>query len=241
MEAMISDKVQSDLATRLGMDLISIRVADFAPQDWPDSCLGLAPAPGQECAKLNVPGWRIVLNAAGHTHEYRATMDGNLISYSGPVLFAAPEACRKPETSFIYSPEDGYCFAYPVYFHRNNERGAIAIFGPAYGLGPEPLYASMTMEISVLPDGQTLEQAVDIFIENLGDVPQPQTHQALTVGGEPAVMLEVVPGMLGSRDVFFIHRELLFHLTFWPAPAVAPETSADVEDLYRTVISSWNF
>ena len=99
----------------------------------------------------------------------------------------------------------------------------------------------MTMEINVLPEGQTLDQAVDAFLESLGDVPQPQTPQALTVGGEPAVMLEVVPGMLGSRDVFFVHRKLLFHLTFWPAPSVAPETSADVEDLYRTVISSWNF
>ena len=241
VEGVISDKVRSDLATRLGMDLTSIRVAEFASQDWPDACLGLAPAPGQECAKFNVPGWRVVLNAAGHTHEYRATRDGSLISYSGPVFFAAPEACRQPDTSFIYSPEDGYCFAYPVYFHRNDERGAIAIFGPAYGPGPEPLYASMTMEINVLLEGQTLEQAVDAFLENLGDVPKPQTRQALTVGGEPAVMLEVVPGMLGSRDVFFVHRGLLFHLTFWPAPSVTPETSADVEDLYQTVIGSWNF
>ncbi len=241
VEGVISDKTRSDLAARLGMDLTSIRVAELAVQDWPDACLGLAPAPRQECAKLNVPGWRIVLNAAGHTHEYRATKDGSLISYSGPVLITAPEACRQPEASFIYSPEDGYCFAYPVYFHRNDERGPIAIFGPAYGPGPEPLYASMTMEISALPEGQTLEQAVDAFIENLGDVPLSQTRQGLTLGGEPAVMLEVVPGMLGSRDVFLKHKGLLFHLTFWPAPSVTPETSADVEDLYQTIISSWNF
>jgi hypothetical protein len=241
VEAVISDKARSDLAARLGLDLTSIGVAEFASQDWPDSCLGLAPAPGLECVKSNVPGWRIVLNAAGHTHEYRATADGSLISYGGPVLFAAPEACKLPETSFIYSPEDEYCFAYPVYFHRDHERGAIAIFGPAHGPGPEPLYASMTMEISILPDGQTLAQAVDVFVENLGDVPLPQTRQELNVGGEPAIVLEVVPGMLGSRDVFFVHRNLLFHLTFWPAPSVTPETSAEVEDLYQTVISSWNF
>lgn len=241
VEGVISDKTRSDLAARLGMDLASIRIAEITTQDWPDDCLGLAPAPGHECTKRSVPGWRIVLNAAGHTHEYRATTDGDLILYSGPVLFAAPEACRLPETSFIYSPEDGYCFAYPVYFHRNDERGPIAIFGPARGPGPEPMYASMTMEISVPPEGQTLEQAVDIFIKNLGDVPMPRTRQALNVGGEPAVMLEVVPGMLGSRDVFFIHHQLLFHLTFWPAPSVAPETSAEVEDIYQTVISSWSF
>ena len=65
VEGVISDKTRSDLAARLGMELASIRVAEFTAQDWPDSCLGLAPAPGQECVKSNVPGWRIVLNAAG--------------------------------------------------------------------------------------------------------------------------------------------------------------------------------
>ncbi len=149
---MLADKTREDLATRLGMDLASISVVEIAQQDWPDSCLGLAPAATLECTKTVVPGWRIILNAGGHTHEYRANADGSLNSYSGPVTVAGPDVCTIPGTSMIYSPEDGYCFAYPVRFHRTNERGPIAISGPAYGPGPEPLYSSMTLEISSLPE-----------------------------------------------------------------------------------------
>lgn len=241
IEGVIGDKAREDLASRPGMDLASISVAQISSQDWPDACLGLAPAAGQECAKFNVPGWRIVLNAAGHTHEYRATADGQLISYSGPVSFAAPETCTIKGTSSIFSPEDRYCFAYPIRFHRNDEHGPIGIYGPAYGRGPEPLYAALTIEINPLSDGQTLETAVDTFLAQLGSVPLPQTRQKLTVANEPAILLEVVPGMLGSRDVFVAHNGKLFHLTFWPAPSVAAETASDVEDLYQVVLNSWNF
>lgn len=239
--SVIGDAARNDLASRLGMDITSISVAEIVSQDWPDACLGLAPVVGQECVKNNVPGWRVVLNAAGHTHEYRATADGKLVSYSGPVGFGVPKVCTITGTSPIYSPEDGYCFAYPVRFHRNDDRSPIGIYGPAYGPGPEPLCASLSMEITDLADGQTLNGAVDAFLARLGSVTMPQTRQAFTIDNEPAIMLEVVPGMFGSRDVFVIHKEKLFHLTFWPAPSVTAETAVDVEDLYQTAIISFNF
>ncbi len=241
LEGVLADKTREDLSTRLGVDFASISVLQVSPQDWPDVCLGLAPTPNQECTKNIVPGWRIILNAVGHTHEYRATADGSLISYSGPVTVAGPDACNINGTSLIYSPEDGYCFAYPVRFHRTDERGPIAIYGPAYGPGPEPLYAALTVEISSLPEGQTLDEAANAFLAQLGDVPMPQTRLAGALPGEPSIMLEVVPGMLGSRDVLIIHDGKLFHFTFWPAPSVVTETAADVEDLYQTVLSSLTF
>jgi len=241
IEGVLADKTREDLASRIGVDFTQISVVEISQQDWPDNCLGLAPQANQECTKTDIPGWRIVLNAAGHTHEYRATEDGSLVSYSGPVMVSGPKDCMIDRTSLIYSPEDGYCFAYPLRFHRTDERGPIAIYGPAYGSGPEPLYASLTIEISPLPDGQNLDGAVNDFLAQFGNVPMPETRLSIMVGGEPALMLEVVPGMLGSRDVFFIHSQQLFHLTFWPAPSVASDTAADVEDLYQTVLTSWSF
>ena len=79
------------------------------------------------------------------------------------------------------------------------------------------------------------------FIAQLGDVPMPQTRLTQAVGGETALMVEVVLGKLGSRDVYLIHAGKLFHFTFWPAPPVVTDTAADVEDLYRTVTESFNF
>lgn len=241
IEGVLADTTRQDLAARLGVDFTMIGVLEISRQDWPDVCLGLTPEGNQPCTKTTTPGWRIVLNAAGHTHEYRAAEDGGVVSYSGPITVNGPGACLIDGTSLVYSPEDGYCFAYPVRFHRTDERGSIAIYGPAYGRGPEPLYASLNIEISLLSEGQNLDGIVNDFLEGLGDVPMPHTRLAINVAGLPALMLEVVPGMLGSRDVFFIHNQQLFHLTFWPAPSLVSDTAADVEDLFRTVIASWSF
>ena len=241
IEAVLADKTRQDLAARLGMDMSSINTVEITKQDWPDSCLGLAPAASVECTKTVVSGWRVVLNAAGHTHEYRVNGDGSLIAYSGPVTVAGPDSCKLGGTSMVYSPEDGYCFAYPLRFHRTDERGPIAIYGPAYGAGPEPLYAAVTLEISRQPEGQTLDEVVNKFIAQLGDVPTPQMRLTQRIDGETALMLEVVPGMLGSRDLFVIQAGKIFHFTFWPAPSVAAETATDVEDLYRSVVQSLNF
>jgi hypothetical protein len=241
LEGVLADKTRKDLAERTGIDLAMIGVVEISQQDWPDICLGLALQDSQECTKTNVAGWRIVLNAAGHTHEYRATENGTEVTYSGPVVIAGPAACQIKGTSQIYNPEDGYCFAYPVRFHRTDENGPIAIYGPAYGSGPEPLYASLTVEISSLAEGLTLDEAVNAFLTQLGEVPMPQTRLMIEANNTPALMLEVVPGMLGSRDVFLIHSQKLFHFTFWPAPSLVNETAPDVEDLYQTVLGSLYF
>ena len=241
IEAVMADKTREDLATRLGLDFSQISVLETTQQVWPDDCLGLAPTPGTECASASVPGWRIVLNAAGHTHEYRATQDGKLVLYSGPVTVVGPEACKLSGTSMIFSPEDGYCFAYPVIFYRTDEHGPIIIYGPTYGSGAGALSASLSLDFSLLSQGQTLEGTVDVFLAQVENNPQPVVRQAITMGGKPAILLEVVPGTPGTRDVFLIHNNLLFHFIFRPAPAVSPETAADVEDLYQTVISSMTF
>jgi hypothetical protein len=212
IEGVISDAARTDLSARLGIDFASISVTSLERQSWPDGCLGLAPAAVQTCEQGVVPGFRLVLNAAGHTHEYRAASDGKLILYSGPVGAYAPPACMLPGASPVYSPEDGYCFAYPVRFHRTDEGGPLNIYGPAKGAGPEPLFAAL-----------------------------PDQRENLQIDGEPALRLEVVPGMLGSRDVFVAHDGLLFHLTFWPAPEAAADTAGDVNDLYRTVIQTLHF
>jgi hypothetical protein len=241
VEGRIADAAREDLAARLGMEMASVAVHSIGRQDWPDACLGLAPEGQEACVKETVPGYRAVLNAAGHGHEYRTGPDGQGLRYSGPAGIAAPDACMPPGTAPIYSPEDGYCFAYPVRFHRTDERGPINIYGPAHGPGPEPLYAWLAVEISALQPGQTLASSVEAFLAQFNGLPLPERRETVEIGGEPAELLEVVPGMLGSRDLFFVHGGKLFHLVFWPAPAVTSETAADVEELYETVRQNFHF
>jgi hypothetical protein len=94
---------------------------------------------------------------------------------------------------------------------------------------------------SLLTEDQNLKGAVNDFLTQLGDVPMPETRLSIIVGGETALKLEVVPGLLGSRNVFFIHYNLLFHLVFWPAPSLITQAANDIDDLYQTVLTSFLF
>jgi hypothetical protein len=241
IEAVLADKTRQDLATYLGFDFNQISLLENTRQAWPDSCLGLAPADNQACAKASVPGWRIVLNAAGHTHEYRASENGSLVVYSGPVSVVGPQECKISGTSLVFSPEDGYCFAYPVSFHRTDERGPIAVYGPVYASSAGELSTSLNVDISLLPESQTLESAVEGFLGQLGVASQPELRQSIVLAGAPATLLEVVPGTPGTRDVFVLHNNLLFHFIFKPAPSVAADAAADVEELYQLVMGSLTF
>jgi hypothetical protein len=241
VEAVVGDKARTDLAARLGLEVTSIGVVEFTLQDWPDGCLGLPPEGAQSCEKRAYAGLRLVLNAAGHTYEYRATGDGSQIAYGGPVVYGAPPECTQPGTSTVFSPEDGYCFVYPVRFHRTDDHfGPLAIYGPAYGAGPEPLLSVLGVVIAPLGEGQTLGTTTEAFLAMFPDEPAP-SRQDLTVAGEPAVLLEPVPGRLPMRVVSFVHNRRIFHLEFQPAPAAGDQTAADVEDLYQTVLGSFHW
>ena len=52
---------------------------------WPDSCLG-CPKPGEMCAQVLTPGFRVVLRIGDATYEYHTDLGGTarLCSQSGP-------------------------------------------------------------------------------------------------------------------------------------------------------------
>ncbi len=47
------------------------RIISVEPVDWPDACLGAA-GPGEACAQVITPGYRIVTEQGGETIEYHA-------------------------------------------------------------------------------------------------------------------------------------------------------------------------
>lgn len=60
---------KQDLNRRTGVPLAAIRLVSAQAVKWPDSCLGIA-APGIRCAKVIVPGYRLVLAAGGRQYTY---------------------------------------------------------------------------------------------------------------------------------------------------------------------------
>lgn len=235
------EQARARLAKRLNLGLEAVNVVQVAGQEWPDDCLGLPPEAGKECARGVVDGWQVIVQAAGQFFEYRATGDGQRVAYSGPSGYGAPPECNRPRASAFFSAENHFCFAYPVRFHRADEPNLV--IGPSYGKGPEPLFTSLAVEVSRLADGQTLEMAVEAFLAQFSaSTNQPAIgRKDLPVGGQPAIQLEVVPGRLGSRDMFVAYQGRLYHLSFAPAPGVIGETAKDVEELFQMVVESFTW
>ena len=229
---------RQDLAARLGLLEDAIQVVDAAAQDWPDDCLGLAPAVGQACKKGSVPGQRLLLAAAGRGYEYR--LAGSQLVYSGPISIDAPEVCRQPGTSSFYNPGDGYCLAYPLRFHRPDDPPA-TIDGPSYGY--QPFFTRLSLEISPLTAGQDLDNAVETYLSKFSASTNPPAtpRQSLTVAGQPARQVEGAPGREAVRDLFLVKGDKLFHLAFSPLPSVVIKTASDLEELYQVVLGSFYF
>lgn len=64
------ERAKSDLAARLSIGEEDIR-EQVSERDFPDMALGAA-EPGEMSAQMISSGWRIDLEAAGATYEYRA-------------------------------------------------------------------------------------------------------------------------------------------------------------------------
>jgi hypothetical protein len=63
----------------------------------------------------------------------------------------------------------------------------------------------------------------------------------LTLGYEPAWVLENMPGQDISRQVLVVHDEQLYRLTFVPADPAAGAVYAEMEALYEMVVNSFRF
>jgi hypothetical protein len=61
----------------------------------------------------------------------------------------------------------------------------------------------------------------------------------VTLGGEPAVVLDGMPGQDLQRRVYVVHNQTLYVLAFMPTRSENKATSDQMEALYTAVTSSW--
>ena len=154
-----------------------------------------------------------------------------------------PETCRMADHETYVNPFDGYCFAYPSRFElETSEIGQPVLYGPALDQNLDAIRASLSMEVEVAIKDATLSQIVDGYLKQFEGLDVPAiTRSAITLGGEPAEVLEVVPGREGSRDIFALHDGTLYHFMFMPSVRDFAVAKADVEELYSVVTTSFSF
>jgi len=102
-------------------------------------------------------------------------------------------------------------------------RAYIAV-GEAGGRSAEQIAADLAAEVEAGMPGWTVERTF-----------------GLTLGYEPAWVLENVPGQDLSRQVLVVHDDRLYKLTFVPASPDAGAIYAEMEHLYAALINSFRF
>jgi len=79
----------------LGLPADQVKLVSIEPVDWPDGCLGVVHL-GMMCIKGPVPGFRIVLEAAGKQYEFHTNLDASVVTPSGGPAVLVPDAIVAP-------------------------------------------------------------------------------------------------------------------------------------------------
>jgi hypothetical protein len=69
------DRVLEGHAEHFGLAEGEVEVISYEQVDWNDACLGLA-AEDEACAEEITPGWKVILEAVGESHEYHTDLSG---------------------------------------------------------------------------------------------------------------------------------------------------------------------
>jgi hypothetical protein len=77
---------QDDLARRALVKHEDIKVVSATEQQWSDGAMG-CPQPGQMYTQMIVPGYRVVLQAAGNKYSYHSDRRGNFVVCSNGLAF----------------------------------------------------------------------------------------------------------------------------------------------------------
>lgn len=174
-----------------------------------------------------------------------------------------PIGCRSAvqDTLVHISRDADYCFHYPsrfsIHYPDNPENRTTYVDGPFLESGvPEPDQANMSISSSPIAAGQTLAQAVDAVIwwtivpitDTRPIAPTliasaPFTRTITTIGGEPAEIVEGLPGRLTTSQTFIIHDDRLYILMVSPShlDLAYPKSQPDAKAVWETVIATFAF
>ena len=123
---------------------------------------------------------------------------------------------------------------------RSRPLGTARIVGPALEKNPDPIRVSLELAATEVPAGSTLTELVDEALAEFADFTAWEIVRTPTeVDGEPAIMVEPVPGRLSGRALYFLHGSTFYRLYFWPVDVKIAQ--ADLIELYETTTGSFRF
>lgn len=245
---MIFEKVRPLIAEQLQVLPDEIKLLEIESVEWPDGCLGLA-SPDEMCIQVITPGYRLLIEVNGKTHEVRTDQNGNTVRINRElnpqnpreVDIKLPPACQQEGMKSYVDLMNAYCFAYPADFIADS-RGLAAISAqPENPANSEEVLVRLDIFSGPATAEATSDQLVSDFRKQFEGSQSPvrlrQTQ--ITLDGQPAQVLEPVPGRLSSRMVFALHNGRFYQMIFFPVDEPSVET--DLNRLYEAVVSTFTF
>ncbi|MDX1665171.1 MAG: hypothetical protein R3272_15370 [Candidatus Promineifilaceae bacterium] len=163
----------------------------------------------------------------------------------GDVLAQIPFSCQAHDESrapYLFLP-GGFCLQYPRTFRVGSFTAAgsegVIFYGPALSEGPQPLHATLTLEMVGPANGRTLAAVVEEATAEFSGLDI--TPQEVQFGGESALLLENMPGVVQQRVLYTIHDETVYRVAVSPTDAELSEAASDVELVWSTVRDTFTF
>jgi hypothetical protein len=160
-----------------------------------------------------------------------------------PAVVPSPNPCLMPAagTSLLTNPDDGYCLLYPSRYSTEIPRFIVINPNAAPGDVPGDAWAFIQVEGA---QGRTAEQAAEAQITAAGPGFN-ITRMSIMVDSEVAYIIDGLPGQDPNRQVFIVHNDRLYTITFAPwkltllVGGMGQRTS--LEYLYNIVMQSFRF
>lgn len=153
-----------------------------------------------------------------------------------------PLTCQVTDLRVYINQEWGYCFAYPGTFTLDEGQaaeGVVTLFGPTWEDSADSVRVSLEITTQVVPSESGLTPLVDAYLASFGETPFRIERGTGILGGEPAEVLDPIPGLLSSRVMMAMNETILFTLRFHPSDLDLAKP--DLETLFQTVSGSFAF
>jgi len=193
-----------------------------------------------EMAALN--DWALVVYA----RLTQSPILGSKPTEANPVPVEATDTaatCPAPteKLKLLENDAHSYCLLYPAGYSvdQPNENETVIFVGSLLDVEHPKLFVEVTDA-----GGRTPDEAADELVAEIQQAMpdfEVERTSGLLIGGEPAIQLDNVPGQDLSRQVLTGHQDRLYKLIFVPSDEAAGETYKQMEELYATVIESFDF
>lgn len=177
----------------------------------------------------------IILSACAKQVSQSHTDVADVFTPTPQVLQSTPDQANVNDTEELFSSDElGFCFSYPQGYTQVPLSDQVEIAAP--DLPGSAVKGLFWIEMSDAYN-RTAEKIADQDMTtltglNIGRWP-------LTLGDEPAVVLDGVPGQELQRRVYVVHQQTLYILAFWPTRSDNKAAGLQMETLYAAITESW--